>query len=198
MTGNKFINCDSYDNYDPYSATDGGDADGFNIAGMQNQTDSAILIGCRSWGNSDDGYDAWETEGIIVFQDCWSFNNGYQADGDGNGFKLGRTISPVSSTYIRQVYNCIAFGNKKHGLVENGTTGLNRVCNFTSYGNDGYGIIWDAADVASVYRNIISYNNYGDYVADHEVIERILDHNSYDDPFFPDGPVVTDAVFCKF
>ena len=40
MTGNKFINCDSYDNYDPYSATDGGDADGFSTIRHENLTDS--------------------------------------------------------------------------------------------------------------------------------------------------------------
>lgn len=194
MTGNEFLNCDSYDNYDPESTTDGGDADGFSISSLLNTTDSTILIGCRAWNNSDDGFEGFGTEGIIIFQDCWSFDNGYQADGNGMGFKLGDTVGVVSATYIRQLYNCISSGNKVHGIVENETTGLNKVVNCTSYKNGDRGINWDGADEASIYRNILSYDNVsGNYIGDHAV--KTHDHNTYNIVNSLDGITATDADF---
>ena len=193
-TGNKYLNCDSYDNYDPYTDPAGGDADGYHYQRNFNLTDSTIFIGCRAWNNSDDGYDGWETEGIIVYQDCWAFNNGYQSAGNGVGFKLGGSDSAVSSTYIRQLYNCIAFGNKKDGIDENGTAGLIKVLNFTSYKNDVYGINWSGADEASIYRNIISYDNgTRGYDGNHAV--KTHDFNSYEENRAEDGVIVSDADF---
>ena len=56
--------------------------------------------GCRSWNNSDDGYDLWGTEVSVLIDSCWAFYNGYDPDndpdtfyGNGVGFKLGRITS---------------------------------------------------------------------------------------------------------
>ena len=54
---NMVINCDSHDNFDYQD--NGGNADGF----ADKQGDACpgnIYIGCRSWNNSDDGWDSFE------------------------------------------------------------------------------------------------------------------------------------------
>ncbi|HUJ72152.1 MAG TPA: right-handed parallel beta-helix repeat-containing protein [Verrucomicrobiae bacterium] len=105
---NFVLNCDAYRNADP--ATGYENADGIDCklyAGVSNR-----LYGCRSWENSDDGYDCYQTDYEIVFQNCWSWHNGDPAlfgnpssfSGDGNGFKLGG-----DSTYCPMlVENCVA------------------------------------------------------------------------------------------
>ena len=55
--GHQILNCDAHDNYDATSSQgQGQNADGF---GVHYQTTGAttIIRGCRSWWNSDDGYD---------------------------------------------------------------------------------------------------------------------------------------------
>ena len=94
---NRIINCDSYYNYDPPL---GGNADGFSPkldVGTGN-----YFYGCRSWQNSDDGWDGYlhpSDSVITLLENCWSFMNGYLKDGsvistgNGNGFKMvGGTI----------------------------------------------------------------------------------------------------------
>ncbi|HVM59823.1 MAG TPA: immunoglobulin domain-containing protein [Verrucomicrobiae bacterium] len=102
------LNCDAYHNNDP--ATGYENADGIDCklyAGKGNR-----LYGCRSWDNCDDGYDCYQTDYEIVFQNCWSWHNGDPSlfgnpssfSGDGNGFKLGG-----DSTYCPMlVENCVA------------------------------------------------------------------------------------------
>ena len=97
---NVVINCDSYMNADP--ATNYENADGFACklyAGKGNQ-----FYGCRSWNNCDDGWDCYQTEYEVYFENCWSWHNGDPAiwgfssfNGDGNGFKLGgaNTFCPM-------------------------------------------------------------------------------------------------------
>ncbi|MBQ8712563.1 MAG: right-handed parallel beta-helix repeat-containing protein [Prevotella sp.] len=73
---NMVINCDSHDNFD-YQA-DGGNADGF--ADKQGEAcPGNIYIGCRSWNNSDDGWDSFQrvTNGTpTVYVHCITYNNG--------------------------------------------------------------------------------------------------------------------------
>lgn len=81
---NIVVNCDAYDNYDPW--TNGGNADGFAIKlfpGPGNE-----FHGCRAWHNSDDGWDLYYTAFPIVVDNCWVLNNGFDK-GNGNGFKMG-------------------------------------------------------------------------------------------------------------
>ena len=77
--GNQFINCDFYRNYDPNtSAADGtyGNADGLNIE--TNKNTSTTVTGCRVWNNSDDGIDAYRSNGMIIVTNCWVWNQGYR------------------------------------------------------------------------------------------------------------------------
>ncbi len=104
---NTVWNCDSYRNADP--ATSYENADGFACklyAGKGNR-----FYGCRAWENVDDGWDCYQTEHLIVIENCWSWHNGDPTlwgfgsfNGDGNGFKLGgdNTYCPIL------VQNCVA------------------------------------------------------------------------------------------
>jgi len=98
---NKIINCDSYYNRDSSSTSFDGNADGFSPkldVGTGN-----YFYGCRSWQNSDDGWDGYVRPAVPVagkdtmkttIENCWCFSNGYLKDGtrgtgNGNGFKMG-------------------------------------------------------------------------------------------------------------
>ena len=156
LTGayNEIIDCDSYENFD-YKTTSGagGNADGFSCkltVGPGNQ-----FIRCRSWNNSDDGYDCYGTQNDIYFEDCWVMTNGQKSYdvtdypggttgivtnlGNGNGFKVGGNASPGGATLIR----CISIGHKimstsNKGFDQNNGVGRVFCYNCISY-NDGRG-----------------------------------------------------------
>jgi pectate disaccharide-lyase len=108
---NVCINCDSYRNVDP--ATNYENADGFACklyAGKGN-----FFYGCRSWNNCDDGWDCYQTEYEVQFENCWSWHNGDPSiwgfssfNGDGNGFKLGGANTACKMSVRRCVaLNCM-------------------------------------------------------------------------------------------
>ncbi len=138
-TYNQIINCDSYYNYDYLSTpTPGGNADGFSpklTLGTGN-----YFYGCRSWQNSDDGYDCYlnaPTDNVTTtFENCWAFKAGYLKDGtvsqgNGNGFKMG------SSTNHHNVIlkNCLSFNNQKEGFDQNHNKGSMTLYNCTAFYN---------------------------------------------------------------
>lgn len=147
---NQIINCDVYLNFDYQTgdyATPGTNADGFGCklkAGIGNK-----FIGCRSWRNSDDGWDLFESGYAVTIINCWTWANGLMADfkdvylekaktpltyslfsGDGNGFKIGGNHVGVSATCSNQstgthvLRNCISFDNIVSG--ENGHAGFSQ------------------------------------------------------------------------
>lgn len=110
---NLILNCDSHHNFD--SRNSGKNADGFACklhAGPGN-----IFKGCRSWENSDDGWDLYENEEQVILEDCWTWHNGDPAsygwsgswNGNGNGFKIGGNSS-YGAPHL--VIRCIAFDHK--------------------------------------------------------------------------------------
>lgn len=115
----------SYGNWD--KSMHGENADGFQINGNNN-----ILTRCLSFQNSDDGFDAWESIGT-VFEACMAYDNGYDSNGDGNGFKL----SNLSNGKTMAMKN-ISFDNLRRGFTSNGggghsfinNTGVNNPYNF--------------------------------------------------------------------
>jgi hypothetical protein len=131
------INCDSYRNYDPKNG--GGSADGF--APKQTMGVGNVLIGCRAWENSDDGYDTFgdiNTPNVfVIIENCWAFSNGtikigsITYSGNSDGFKLGGNYVPQQN----QAYNCIAFGNALRGFDENHNVGSVKVYNCLGYNN---------------------------------------------------------------
>ena len=128
---NKIINCDSYENCD--FLTNGENADGF--APKLDIGPGNIFKGCRAWGNSDDGWDMYESNDTVVVEDCWAFHNGYNIwgissfQGDGNGFKLGGNYVAGPHVMIR----CVSFDNKAKGFDQN-----NNIAGITLYNNTAY------------------------------------------------------------
>jgi hypothetical protein len=135
---NQVINCDSYFNADPGQ----GNADGFSPkldVGTGN-----YFYGCRSWQNSDDGWDGYirprpAVTPITTMENCWCFMNGYLSTGlpsvgNGNGFKMGGSDSAnLSHTMILK--NCLAFQNRVKGFDQNNNRGNMTLYNCTSYSN---------------------------------------------------------------
>lgn len=78
---NLIINCDSHDNFDyengGFTGADfGGNADGF--ADKQHSGAPNHYIGCRSWNNSDDGWDFFQrvSTGATIIDSCICYKNG--------------------------------------------------------------------------------------------------------------------------
>ena len=134
---NLILNCDSYFNFDPPI---GGNADGFGA--KWNIGSGNIYKSCRSYNNSDDGWDLWMADSSVEIDSCFAFRNGVdiwhtgQVDGNGNGFKLGGNYIHAHHT----VKNCISFdnaGNTGRGFDENNNTAGQTVYNCTAYRNKG-------------------------------------------------------------
>jgi parallel beta-helix repeat protein len=172
---NQFVNCDSWSNYDPYSATPGDDADGFDIGfGRSGGGDYIIrLTGCRSWNNSDDGFDMYQYPGYSAryyLKDCWSWHNGYKPDGttqagDGNGFKYGLDNHSYDGVTRRYSYNCIAYNNRQRGFTQESARVKKEFYNCTSYLNQSWGFSFgytgdgSAFEVADILKNNIAFGD---------------------------------------
>jgi hypothetical protein len=125
---NTILNCDSYGNYDPPSATSTGgeNADGFAAKLYIGQGN--VFRGCRAWNNSDDGWDFFASNDVVTVDNCWAFFNGRtllgqpNPNGDGNGFKLGGAPAAGDANQggaIHIVTNSFAFDNLACGFVQN-------------------------------------------------------------------------------
>ena len=141
---NLILNCDAYRNFDSVSENGrGGNTDGFGCHPSEGSKGN-VFRGCRSWFNSDDGYDVINSHEATVFDHCWAFYNGYNtaftSEGDGNGFKGGgygktpadRVPSPVPQTTVRF---CLAVRNKASGFYSNHHINGSFWINNTAYQN---------------------------------------------------------------
>ncbi len=157
---NTVVNCDSHDNFDYQD--DGGNADGF----ADKQGDACpgnIYIGCRSWNNSDDGWDSYqrETSGTpTVYINCITYNNGpakYDLtahprvtgkDKDLSCFKdkdlanfanggnpNGFKVGGKGTQHNVELYRCLAVGHRSKGFDQNNNAGDMKVINCTAYNN---------------------------------------------------------------
>jgi|GEM_PF-535127 len=136
---NKIINCDSYFNRDPGD----GNADGF--APKLTVGTGNYFYGCRSWQNSDDGFDLYlkcEEEGfpqdmLTTIENCWCFMNGFLKDGtegsgNGNGFKLGGS-SNRDQRHDVILIRCLSFDNLQKGFDQNNNVGNMTLINCTGF-----------------------------------------------------------------
>jgi hypothetical protein len=200
---NLFLNCDSYRNWDNVSENKlGSNTDGFgchpNSSGAGN-----VFRGCRSWFNSDDGYDIIRSGVAVAFDSCWSFYNGYSTSfqklGDGNGFKAGgyaydpasKIPNPVPRNTIEF---CIAVGNKANGFYSNHHLNGNYWYNNTAYKNDinfnmvnrkspeADSSIWEFG-YNHVLENNLSYKARSSDTAYIDPSKNLLSHNSFDSGF---------------
>jgi hypothetical protein len=197
-----FLNDDSHHNADPYSADSYGGSDGFEGGSHGTITSTNIIFrGCRSWSNSDDGWDLRQADGVYTIENCWSFWNGYREDGitsggDGVGYKLGGKTAPATSNILRTITNSIAFGNKGSGFDPEpdectNTLGV-AMYDCTAYNNardwgDGFSV--GGCNNPTTIKNCLDYNNH-DHAPDLYGANTIHDHNSFDS-----GITVTDSDF---
>lgn len=155
---NYIHNCDSYSNYD--SQTHGENADGF--APKLDIGPGNVFRGCRAWGNSDDGWDFYESQNEVILDSCWSFANGYNVwgdtnyQGDGNGFKVGGNFVPTHHLLM----NCVAFDNRGKGFDQNNNTAGVTILNCTGIGNKNKNFSFPSVPTTGVDSliNNLSYN----------------------------------------
>lgn len=143
-SNNLILNCDAYRNFDNFSENGkGGNTDGFGCHPSVGSTGN-VFRGCRSWFNSDDGYDVINSHESTTFDHCWAFYNGFDKDfasaGDGNGFKGGgfgaRPANEIPNPVPRTtVMFCLAVHNKNNGFYSNHHIGGSNWYNNTAYKN---------------------------------------------------------------
>ncbi len=166
---NDIIDCDSYLNYD--MDTNGGDADGFACKmhnGMGNR-----FIRCRSWDNSDDGWDLYETDYSVKIIECWAWGSGRAENfgwtndtgsfqGNGNGIKMGGNGTGGSSEGIHEAWNCVAFNCNKTGSVkgfdQNSHNGGEKLVNCLAFGC-GYDFMFEKSGTNCEYYNNVCFGN---------------------------------------
>jgi hypothetical protein len=111
-SGNVVQNCDSYNNLG--SGNSLGNTDGFG-----SHAGTCKFLGCRSWNNSDDGFDCLTSTGSVTFSNCWAYN--MNGGGDSNGFKVGGygtgTVPSTIPTHV--VWYCLAAKCGANGFYAN-------------------------------------------------------------------------------
>ncbi|KAG4443986.1 hypothetical protein IFR05_000533 [Cadophora sp. M221] len=141
LSNNVISYLDSYGNRDPRN--NGENADGLAI--KEGKGEGNIVTGARLWDNSDDGLDLWEFHSKVIIKNSIAWGNGVNRwnipsfTGNGNGFKLGGGSAGDILYSDRDVINCIAFGNTKHGFTDNSQTGAFAIEDNTSWMNLGKG-----------------------------------------------------------
>lgn len=171
-TRNLVLNSDFHHNYDPITAITTnvpyGGSDGLTIR-VADPSSVNTIRGCRMWNNSDDGFDGWYNSGMLIFEDCWAFNNGYREDGiteggDGNGFKMGPLVADpwtgFETEHKRTMTNCIAFNNRMNGFDQNAALCVMHFYNCSAFGNGNHGFLMNNnSTIHMIARNNISYRN---------------------------------------
>ena len=199
---NTVVNCDSHDNFDYQNK--GGNADGF--ADKQGEACAGnVYIGCRAWGNSDDGWDSYqrETSGTpTVYIHCITYNNGRATfdlsqhprvlgvdasrfegqdiaavmnEGNPNGFKLGG----AGTAHHAELYRCLAVGHRSKGFDQNNNAGQMKIVNCTAFDNKiNYGFGNDYAYTLDIH-NCISLDPTDSDIKTHASGSVSQSHNSW-------------------
>lgn len=135
-SNNLILNCDSY-NLVGVNGISAGNTDGF---GCHSGGAGNVFRGCRSWGNSDDGYDCISNSGGgVTFDHCWAYDNG-RLDGNKNGFKIGGFGNTGGSfptpAPVHTVEFCLSAKNRANGFYANHQPGqAANWLNNTAYSN---------------------------------------------------------------
>ena len=186
---NLVLNSDFYNNADPLSSFGGnvpwGGADGITIR-SSNVSKTNTISGCRVWWNSDDGVDLFENQGLIIIENCWAFWNGYVPEtfnpaGNGDGFKLGITLTDQTQSVKRILRNNLAFENRTRGFNQNNARCITHLFNNTSYNNANVGSparsfdFWNGT-AATEARNNLDFKHSLSALFN---AQAILSHNSF-------------------
>jgi pectate lyase len=126
-SSNLVLNCDAYNNRGLDSGSL-GNTDGFGCHPSSGGKGN-VLYGCRSWFNSDDGYDCINAFEVVTFDHCWSFYNGFftnfvNSTGDGNGIKGGGYGDsggkyPTNAVPHHVIEFCLTVSNRANGFYAN-------------------------------------------------------------------------------
>ncbi|HTS16350.1 MAG TPA: right-handed parallel beta-helix repeat-containing protein [Verrucomicrobiae bacterium] len=192
VCSNQIINCDSYLNYDPRHG--GGNADGFCCKLHPGQGN--VFRGCRSWENSDDGWDLYKNQYDVTLDNCWTWHNGDPASfgtnsaGNAEGFKLGGDTDFYGP---RMVTRCIAFMNHFGGsgagkaFHQNDHQGPITLLNCLSFSNN-YDYALNNSGGTHTVENCVGFDPYG---PDHKLVSSnstssdIYINNSWNLPVTP-------------
>jgi MYXO-CTERM domain-containing protein len=163
---NLVLNCDSHDNYDPLTSNGAGQsADGFGCHIGAGGTGN-VFRGCRSWWNSDDGWDLIQAAEVVTIENCWTWYNGYLPEtttsvpaGNGNGFKGGGYGEPPTNVPANPphhiIRNNLSVANKDAGFYANHEPVADYWYNNTSYDNHpDFNLLGDPANVGILRNNI--------------------------------------------
>lgn len=176
--GNNLVeNCDAYNNTG-LDAGSIGNIDGFGCHVLALATGNTFR-GCRAWTNSDDGFDCINCAEPVLFDHCWSYNNGWQG-GDGNGFKVGGWGSTLAANLPNPIPRhtvtfCLSVKNKAHGFYANHQPGGAAYWyNNTAYNNgDNFDLlertsdnVTDMAGTAEILHNNVGLAARGSEVKD--------------------------------
>ena len=147
-----------------YSEQNGGEsADGIKLA----YGDANVIRNCRTYNNSDDGVDIWQSSNTLV-EFCSSFENGRGRTGDGSGFKLGSSGGDYSDNSYATVRYNIGYKNKLDNFYTNGGGGITLLHN-TSWRAGRNGFLFSTRGEPNVAWNNISYKDSGlEYSEDDE------------------------------
>jgi hypothetical protein len=143
---------------------------------------------CRSWHNSDDGFDGIASYGSNTWDHCWAYN--MTAGGDSNGFKAAGwgSTTPPSSIPVHTVKYCLCANCNSHGFYANHqpSQAANWTYN-TSYNNAAadYDMLervspTDATDIPGT-REVLHYNiaYVGTIMADSNLPAANVTNNSW-------------------
>jgi hypothetical protein len=167
-TDNLILNCDFHENTDPISIIPWDNCDGLDVSSITNVNAVNTIRGCRAWWCGD-GITGWANEGTLIFENCWSFWNGYvpgstttTSPANGNGYKLGKQVGSYPNDVKRVFKNCLAFENKESGFYQNNSNCKAEFYNNVSYHNGAIGFqLAQMDDICSTIKNNISYANAG-------------------------------------
>jgi len=166
---NKFINCWSHDNCDPWNL--GENADGFAMKGGTG--DYNYFENCISEYNADDGWDCFHIRGSNTLVNCIARYNGINSStkkvwaefANGNGFKMGggsTTAEKTTHRHAQYLKNCIAYGNRGTsgvGFDRNNQYGSIYLENCWSSGNGANLLKWGATTYDRKNYRMGSYGN---------------------------------------
>ena len=166
-SSNLVLNCDAYNNRGLDSGSL-GNTDGFGCHPSKTNYTGNVLRGCRSWFNSDDGYDCINAFAMVTFSNCWSFYNGYftnfaSSTGDGNGIKGGGYgdsggAYPTNHIPHHVIEFCLAVHNRASGFYANHHLDGQVWLNNTAYRNaTDYNMLCSTND-ASAAGDVPGYN----------------------------------------
>lgn len=166
-TNNLILNCDSYENFDYQTGGTaipnfGGNADGFADKQYTNTGGTNVYKACRSWLNSDDGWDSYEKVGSTEYDSCWCYANGPKNYDMSNHIRFKtdsaswfKSFKNAEGKYIITNYgngngfklggnytannalvrNCVAVKNSVKGFDQNNNNGSMALYNCTGYLN---------------------------------------------------------------